>query len=69
MLLNSHVSTGTNLSSSKAIHALLMNRFDNLKTSVQGHYILRQMIHWLLLYMAWPWDLNIHEIVQPPIDC
>ena len=23
----------------------------------------------LLLYMAWPWHMNINENAQPPVDC
>ena len=64
-----HVSTGINPCINKAIHMLLMHRFGTLVKLILGHYSLRQLICLLLLYMAWPWNMNIDENGQSPVGC
>ena len=75
---NSHVSSGTHMCINKAIHMLLMQGFGTLITFVPGHYICSWPLHlflattfydsWSLFYMAWPWNMNIDENIQPPVD-
>ena len=49
---------------------LLMHRFGTLNTLVPGHYILRQLICLSrILYIDWPWNTNINENTQPPVNC
>ena len=44
-----------------------MHRFVSLITSDPDHYILGQLIHLWLFNMAWSWNMNFEEKVQPPV--
>ena len=40
-----------------------------LNTLIPGRYILQLLICLTLLYMLWPWNMNINENTQPPAAC
>ena len=48
---------------------LIMHRFGTLNSLLPGHFILQQLIYLPLLYMDWPWNMNINENFQPTVDC
>ena len=47
---------------------LLMHGFGALNMLILGNYILRQLICMSLLNMAWHWNINFNENVQPSVD-
>ena len=46
-----------------------MHRFDNLKTPIQGYYILQKLIRLLLLLYGLAPENNINRTVKRPVDC